>query len=186
MITLCCLYYRAMYNQYLDLIMLGTVQMQVEKWQLSQKKQQNKLHKRTNNMNVPNKEQLKESKRSQRIFFCLPHMYAIELEGEKYFDFSGTLMFQQFEIVCKKGLERELLDAGVLAMAGAVILVSLNSTVTTTLCCACYLPWTGGTVSPRVLNFQAISLAIFVETVGAGSPGPHETTSWTAQKLRLA
>lgn len=36
MITLCCLYYRTMYNQYLDLIMLGTVQLQVEKWHLSQ------------------------------------------------------------------------------------------------------------------------------------------------------
>lgn len=91
-------------------------------------------------MNVPNKEQLKESKRSQRIFFCLPHMYAIELEGEKYFDFSGTLMFQQFEIVCKKGLERELLDAGVLAMAGAVI-SELHSHHDTVLCLLLALDW---------------------------------------------
>lgn len=52
MITPCCLCYIIMYNQYLDLIMLGTVQMQVEKWCLSQKKQQNNLHKRTNKMNV--------------------------------------------------------------------------------------------------------------------------------------
>lgn len=52
MITPCCLYYRTMYNQYLDLIVLGTVQMQVEKWHLSQKKQINNLHKRTNKMNV--------------------------------------------------------------------------------------------------------------------------------------
>lgn len=48
----------------------------------------------------------------------------------------GTLMFQQFETACKKGLEPELLDAGVLAMAVAMILVSLSSPVTTALCCA--------------------------------------------------
>lgn len=47
-------------------------------------------------------------------------------------------MFQQFEIACKKVLELELLDTGVLAVAVAVTLVSLSSPVTTTLCCAWY------------------------------------------------
>lgn len=45
-------------------------------------------------------------------------------------------MFQQFEIACKKGVEPELLDTGVLAMAVAMALESLSSPVTTTLCCA--------------------------------------------------
>lgn len=48
----------------------------------------------------------------------------------------GTWMFQQFEIACKKGLELELLDTGVLAMAVAMSLISLGSPVTTALCCA--------------------------------------------------
>lgn len=44
------------------------------------------------------------------------------------------------------------------------------------------LPWTAGIKSPRVLNLQAVCLERFVEAVGAGSPGPQETTSWAAQK----
>jgi len=48
------------------------------------------------------------------------------------------------------------------------------------------LPWTAGIISPRVLNLRAVCLTRFVEAVGPGSPGPQETTSWAAQKPRLA
>jgi len=43
------------------------------------------------NKTYSNREQLKESKGIRRICFCLPHMYAVELEGEMYFDFWGNL-----------------------------------------------------------------------------------------------
>lgn len=58
-------------------------------------------------------------------------------------------MFQQFEIACKKGLEPELLDTGVLAVAVAITLVSMSSPVTTTLCCAWYSALNLGHYKPK-------------------------------------
>lgn len=71
--------------------MIATVQIQVEKWCLSQKSWKPVHTEEQTRLTYSNKEQLKESKGIRSICFCLPHMYVIEAEGEKYFDFSGNL-----------------------------------------------------------------------------------------------
>lgn len=91
MITPCCLYYSTMYSYNLGLIMLETVQIQVEKWCLSQRSCKLIHTKEQTRLTYNNKEQLKETKGIRIICFSLSHMYAIELEGEKYFDFSENL-----------------------------------------------------------------------------------------------
>lgn len=71
--------------------MLEAVQIQVEKWCFFQKSCKLIHTKEQTRLMYSNKEQLKESKGIRRICFHLPHMYAIKLQGEKHFDFSGNL-----------------------------------------------------------------------------------------------